>query len=195
MTEGAARAQLARRVENGSLEAARRRNRCTKKGEGGGGSDAARRERGRGSVRASGRWKNEGKEIFRASVSVSKRSVAAPASQPANQPATFYQQFLLPASPAFSILLCPAALIEAWKEGENRRAFSSVPMELNLTCIRTSGRNLRATTSYNVSLLFSSFLPRRKFFALSDSRVRESDFKVFLVQFETFSLSLSPPRS
>lgn len=115
------------------------------------------------------------------------------ASQPTNQPATFYQQFLLPASPAFSILLCPAALIEAWKEGENRRAFSSVPMELNLTCIRTSGRNLRATTSYNASLLFSSFLPRRKFFALSDSRVRESDFKVSLVQFETFSLSLSLP--
>lgn len=88
MTEGAARAQLARRVENGSLEAARRRNRCTKKGGGGGGGGggAARRERGRGSVRASGRWKNEGKEIFRASVSVSKRSVAAPASQPTSQP-------------------------------------------------------------------------------------------------------------
>lgn len=133
-----------------------------------------------------------GKRNF-SSVGVGFEAKRCCASQPANQPATFYQQFLLPASPAFSILLCPAALIEAWKEGENRRAFSSVPMELNLTCIRTSGRNLRATTSYNASLLFSSFLPRRKFFALSDSRVRESDFKVSLVQFETFSLSLSPP--
>lgn len=97
MTEGAARAQLARRVENGSLEAARRRNRCTKKGEGGGGGDAARRERGRGSVRASGRWKNEGKEIFRASVSVSLLR------QPANQPASHVLPTIPPSS--FACLL------------------------------------------------------------------------------------------
>lgn len=45
MTEGAARAQLARRVENGSLEAARRRNRCTKKGGGGGGGVVQRAEK------------------------------------------------------------------------------------------------------------------------------------------------------
>lgn len=135
-----------------------------------------------------------GKRNF-SSVGVGFEAKRCCASQPTNQPATFYQQFLLPASPAFSILLCPAALIEAWKEGENRRAFSSVPMELNLTCIRTSGRNLhelqQVTTRRFFFLLF--FLGENfSLWAIRAFANRISKFLSFNSK-HSLSLSLSPP--
>lgn len=189
MTEGAARAQLARRVENGSLEAARRRNRCTKKGWGGGGGVLQRAEKeGEAPCVHLVVGKTREKKFFER-----RCRFRCCASQPTNQPATFYQQFLLPASPAFSILLCPAALIEAWKEGENRRAFSSVPMELNLTCIRTSGRNLRELQQVTTRRFFFLLFFLGENFSLWAIRAFANRISKFFSFNSKHSLSLSPP--